>query len=70
MEKRNRWKMRLVKPSPYWRSRQSWQPGVLQLTQADLNAVNGNKLRIDDLRVDLIRAKADAIIWRMMEKWK
>lgn len=70
MEKRKRVPMKLIKPSYYWRSRQSWQPGVLQLTQADLNAVNGNKLRIDDLRVDLIRAKADAIIWRMMEKWK
>lgn len=70
MEKRKRWTMRLVKPGQYWRSRESWQPGVLQLTQADLNAVNGNKLRIDDLRVDLIRAKADAIIWRMTGKWK
>lgn len=70
MEKRKRWTMRLVKPGQYWRSREPWQPGVLQLTQADLNAVNGNKLRIDDLRVDLVRAKADAIIWRMTEKWK
>jgi len=70
MEKRKRVPMKLIKPSYYWRSREPWQPGVLQLTQADLNAVNGNKLRIDDLRVDLIRAKADAIIWRMTGKWK
>lgn len=67
MEKRKRWTMRLVKPGQYW---DKWQPGVLQLDQIDLNSVNGKKLRIDDLRVDLIRAKADAIIWRMMEKWK
>lgn len=70
MEKRKRWTMRLVKPSHYWDNRQPWQPGVLQLTQADLSAVNGNKLKVDDLRVDLIRAKADAIIWRMTGKWK
>lgn len=63
MEKRNRVPMRLVKPSYYWRSRRSWQPGQTVLDESELK-VNG--LMLDDQTVNEIRDYANGMIKRML----
>ena len=72
MEERKRWKMHLVKPlpkpmpdpSPYWISREGWEPGYIGLKDADVEV---NRLKVDDQYVSDVCDKADEIIWRLLE---
>ena len=72
MEKRNRWKMHLVKPLPksmpdpslYWVDRQDWVPGQIELKGSDVEV---NSLKVDDQFVRGVCDTADEIIKRLLE---
>lgn len=71
MSNRKVWKMRLVKHSDYWRSREPWKRCQVVLTQSDLDEwIPGytpvNRLHLDDLRVQLSAAQANHALMESM----